>query len=163
MNSKTEHYHIVVTFNIDEKEKELLVKTLPEGTFFSFLSDLNEGTQILPAADLIQVLRRMLWIDRTHQRVNAQWIGIWIDIGLNIVLARDCSRLAWHEEDIASQWIISLGQHEEAGHQTDHQGPTGQRIFCFHLDQNPQFIFVVLLIKNSPSKAAPPGPCTYLL
>jgi len=55
MNSKTEHYHIVVTFNIDEKEKELLVKTIPEGTFFSFLSDLSEEDRkkALQAADVL--------------------------------------------------------------------------------------------------------------
>jgi glycerate dehydrogenase len=55
MNSKTEHYHIVVTFNIDEKEKELLVKTIPEGTFFSFLSDLSEKDRkkTLQAADVL--------------------------------------------------------------------------------------------------------------
>ena len=55
MNFKTEHYHIVVTFNIDEKEKELLVKTIPEGTFFSFLSDLSEEDRkkVLQAADVL--------------------------------------------------------------------------------------------------------------
>jgi len=55
MNSKAKHYHIVVTFNIDEKEKELLVKTIPEGTFFSFLSDLSEKDRkkALQAADVL--------------------------------------------------------------------------------------------------------------
>jgi len=55
MNSKTEHYHIVVTYNIGEKEKELLVKTVPEGTYFSFLIDLSEEERkkALQAADLL--------------------------------------------------------------------------------------------------------------
>jgi glycerate dehydrogenase len=55
VNSKTEHSHIVVTFNIDEKEKELLVKTIPERTSFSFLSELNEENRkkALQAADVL--------------------------------------------------------------------------------------------------------------
>ena len=55
MNSKMERYHIVVTFDIDEKEKELLVKTIPQGTFFSFLGDLNEENRkkALQAADVL--------------------------------------------------------------------------------------------------------------
>ncbi|MDD3816302.1 MAG: 2-hydroxyacid dehydrogenase [Desulfocapsaceae bacterium] len=53
MNSKMERYHIVVTFDIEEKE--LLVKTIPEGTSFSFLSDLNEEDRkkALQAADVL--------------------------------------------------------------------------------------------------------------
>jgi glycerate dehydrogenase len=56
MNSKMERYHIVVTFAIDEKEKELLVKTIPQqGTFFSFLSELNEEDRkkALQTADVL--------------------------------------------------------------------------------------------------------------
>jgi len=53
MNSKMERYHIVVTFDIEEKE--LLVKTIPEGTSFSFLSDLSEEDRkkALQAADVL--------------------------------------------------------------------------------------------------------------
>jgi glycerate dehydrogenase len=55
VNSKIDRYHIVVTFDIDEKEKELLVKTIPEGTSFSFLDDLNEEDRkkALQAADVL--------------------------------------------------------------------------------------------------------------
>jgi glycerate dehydrogenase len=55
VNSKIDRYHIVVTFDIDEKEKELLVKTIPERTSFSFLDDLNEENRkkALQAADVL--------------------------------------------------------------------------------------------------------------
>jgi glycerate dehydrogenase len=54
-NSSIKRYHIVVTFDIDEKEKELLVKTIPEGTFFSFLGELSEEDRkkALQAADVL--------------------------------------------------------------------------------------------------------------
>lgn len=55
VHSKMERSHIAVTFDIDEKEKELLAKTIPEGTSFSFLSDLNEEDRkkALQAADVL--------------------------------------------------------------------------------------------------------------
>lgn len=55
VNLKMERCHIVVSFDIDEEEKELLVKTIPEGAFFSFLSDLNEEDRkkALQAADVL--------------------------------------------------------------------------------------------------------------
>jgi glycerate dehydrogenase len=50
-----ERYHIVVTFGMDEGEKELLIKTMPDGTSFSFLSELNEEDRkkALQAADVL--------------------------------------------------------------------------------------------------------------
>jgi len=55
VNSKMERYHIVVTFDIDEEEKELLVKTISEEASFSFLSELNEEDRkkALQAADVL--------------------------------------------------------------------------------------------------------------
>lgn len=55
MNSKMEHYDVVVTFNINEEEKELLVNTIPEGTSISFLRDLNEEgrKKALQGADVL--------------------------------------------------------------------------------------------------------------
>jgi glycerate dehydrogenase len=50
-----ERYHIVVTFDIGEEEKELLLKTISEGASFSFLSSLNEKDRkkALQTADVL--------------------------------------------------------------------------------------------------------------
>jgi glycerate dehydrogenase len=50
-----ERCHIVVTFGIDEEEKTLLFKTMPEGASLSFLSELNEEDRkkVLQTADVL--------------------------------------------------------------------------------------------------------------
>lgn len=54
-NSEIKRYHIVVTFNMDEEEKELLIKTMPVETSFSFLKELNEEErkETLQTADVL--------------------------------------------------------------------------------------------------------------
>ncbi|TYB33672.1 MAG: hydroxyacid dehydrogenase [Flexistipes sinusarabici] len=48
-------YHIVVTFNMEKEEKEVLIKTMPEGASFSFLNELNEEERkkALQTADVL--------------------------------------------------------------------------------------------------------------
>ncbi|WP_211341311.1 2-hydroxyacid dehydrogenase [Desulfoglaeba alkanexedens] len=55
MNSNMERCRIVVTFGMDEEEKALLFKTMPEGASFSFLSELNDEDRkkVLQTADVL--------------------------------------------------------------------------------------------------------------
>jgi len=55
MNSEIKRCHIVVTFNMEKEEKEVLIKAMPAKTSFSFLKELNkeERKKALQTADVI--------------------------------------------------------------------------------------------------------------